>query len=160
MSNPWADLSALRRQLQALPRDELLVIAQRAIELLPDAALPTLLGDVVQIEHGLQATAQTPSLLEEARGFSATSMSGKFYDGFDVNSRNCTQQSRGTDAFIAEFDRLPGRCVREADTIAGGMSANPSNSSSDCFGTSQRVDRRSDSEARLPLMMLDIMVAS
>jgi hypothetical protein len=41
----------LRRQLQALPRDELLVIAQRAIELLPDAALPTLLGDVAQIEH-------------------------------------------------------------------------------------------------------------
>jgi len=54
VSNLGADLSALRRQLQALPRDELLVIAKRAIELLPaDAALPTLLGDVVQIEHGL-----------------------------------------------------------------------------------------------------------
>jgi len=121
VSNLGTDLSALRRQLQALPRDELLVITQRAIELLPDAALPTLLGDVVQIEHGLQATAQTLSLLDEARGFSATSMSGKFYDGFDVNSRNCTQQPRGTHAFVAQFNRLPGRCVREANTVAGGM---------------------------------------
>jgi hypothetical protein len=48
-------------------------------------------------------------------------MGGKFYDGFDVNSRNCTQQSRETDAFVAEFNRLLGRCVREANTVAGGM---------------------------------------
>jgi hypothetical protein len=111
----------LRRRLQALSRGELPVIAQRAIEMLPDAALPTLMDDVVQIEHGLQATAQTLTLLDEARGFRATSMSGKFYDSFDVNLRNCTQQSRGTDAFIAEFNRLLGRCIREADTAAGGM---------------------------------------
>jgi len=121
VSNPRADLSALRRRLQALSRGELPVIAQRAIEMLPDAALRTLLDDVVQIEHGLQATAQTLMLLDEARGFRATSMSGKFYDSFDVNLRNCTQQSRGTDAFIAEFNRLLGRCIREADTAAGGM---------------------------------------
>jgi hypothetical protein len=89
--------------------------------MLPDAALPALLGDVVEIEHSLQATAQTLSLLDEVREFSATSMSGQFYDSFDVNWRNCTQQSRGTDGFIAEFNRLLGRCVREADTVAGGM---------------------------------------
>ena len=29
-----------------------------------------------------------------------------------MNSRNCTDKSQGTDAFIAEFDRLMARCVQ------------------------------------------------
>jgi hypothetical protein len=41
-------------------------------------------------------------------------MSGGFYDSFAVNSENCTVQSRWTDAFIAEFDRLLARCVGDA----------------------------------------------
>ena len=121
VSDVPVDLSVLRRELQALPRGALLLVAQQAIELLPDAALPTLLGDVVQIEHGLQATAQTLNLLDEVREFGASSMSGRFHDSSNGNWRDCTQQSRGTDGFIAEFNRLLGRCVRHADAVAGAM---------------------------------------
>jgi hypothetical protein len=121
MSELPVDLSALRRELQALPRGGLLVVAQRAIEMLPSAALPALLGDIVAIERSMQATAQAPSLLDEVRAFSASSLSGKFHEGFDVNGRSCTQQSRGTDAFIAEFDRLLGRCVLAAHSQASAI---------------------------------------
>ena len=121
MSDLQADLSALRRELQALPRGQLLVVAQRAIEMLPDAALRALLGDMIQIERHLQVTAPTPLLIDEVRDFGATSMSGRFYDDFAGHRRGHPQQSRGTDGFIAEFNRLLGRCVRQADPAAGAM---------------------------------------
>jgi hypothetical protein len=109
------DLTALRRSLGSLSRGELLIVAERAVEMVPTAGLPSLLGDLVQIEGSVEATPGASTLLEEVRIFHATSMSGKFYDSFDVNGRNCTEQSRGTDAFIAEFDRLVARCVREVE---------------------------------------------
>ena len=121
MSDIRIDLSALRRELQALPRGELLVVAQRAIEMLPEAALPMLLGDVVQIEQCLRTTARTPPLFDEVREFNASAMSGHFHDSFDGNRRDWNQQSRGTDGFKAEFNRLLGRCIRQADADAGAM---------------------------------------
>lgn len=115
MTGHPVDLTALRRSLGSLSRGELLIVAERAVEMVPTAGLPSLLGDLVQIEGSVEATPGASTLLEEVRIFHATSMSGKFYDSFDVNGRNCTEQSRGTDAFIAEFDRLVARCVREVE---------------------------------------------
>jgi hypothetical protein len=36
-----------------------------------------------------------------------------YYQSFDVNSKNCMEKSKGTEAFIAEFDRLLGICIRD-----------------------------------------------
>ncbi|WP_372525654.1 hypothetical protein [Piscinibacter sp.] len=109
-------LAQIRLSLRNLSRGNLLVIAERAAEALPSAALPAMLGDFVQIDVPVDVATEVPSLLEEVRRFHATSMSGKYYEAFPVNGKNCTEQSNGTDAFIAEFDRLVARCVREADT--------------------------------------------
>ena len=74
-------------------------------------------GQVPYLERvPVDVATEVPSLLEEVRRFHATSMSGKYYEAFPVSGQNCTEQSKGTDAFIAEFDRLVARCVREADT--------------------------------------------
>jgi len=70
----------------------------------------------VRIDVPTDVAEQAPSLLEEVGEFHATSMSGKYHEAFPVSGNNCTEQSMGTDAFIAEFDRLVARCVREADT--------------------------------------------
>ncbi len=43
-------------------------------------------------------------------------MSGEYYEAFDVNSKNSMQTSNGTQAFIAEFDRLARKCIRAAKT--------------------------------------------
>src|SRR5262249_12426443 len=36
----------------------------------------------------------------------------EYYDSFNVNSKNYMEKSKGTEAFLAEFDRLIGKCVR------------------------------------------------
>ena len=109
------DLRALRRSLGHLSRGELLIVAQRAAEMVPEAALPLLLGGLVELLPGAESTPGTAALLDEVRRFRTESMGGKFYDSFDVNSRNCSEQSRGADAFIAEFGHHAARCIREAE---------------------------------------------
>lgn len=54
-------------------------------------------------------------LPNEVRKFHAASMGGQYYESFAVNSKNFMEKSQGTEAFIAEFDRLLGRCVRAAE---------------------------------------------
>ena len=44
------------------------------------------------------------------RKFHEASLRGDYFERFDVNGNNCADHSKGTDAFIAEFDRLTGRC--------------------------------------------------
>ncbi|WP_137893199.1 hypothetical protein [Ramlibacter sp. 2FC] len=116
MTGSPSDLAKIRLSLRQLSRGEPLIIAERAAALVPSAALPALLGDFVQIEVPGNATTDAPSLLDEVREFHANSMSGAYYESFAVNGRNCTQRSKGTDAFIAEFDRLVSKCISEADT--------------------------------------------
>lgn len=115
MTDGRVNLERLRGSLQSLSRGDLLVIALRAIELVPGATLPALLGDRVQIDVSVDGATEVTSLLEAVRRFHATSMSGHYYEAFAVSARTCTEQSKGTDAFMAEFDRLVGWCVREAD---------------------------------------------
>ena len=108
------DMIALRSALAQLRRGELLIVARRATEMLPASALPLLLGRFVELPTGSDSTPDTATLLEDVQRFHEESMHGQFYEGFDVNSRNSNEQSRGTDAFIAEFDRLVARCIVEA----------------------------------------------
>lgn len=115
MTDGKVNLETLRGSLQSLSRGDLLVIAQRAIELLPGATLPALLGDRVQIEACVDGADEGTSLLDAVRRFHATSMSGSYYEDFPISARSCTEQFKGTYAFMAEFDRLVVRCVREAD---------------------------------------------
>jgi len=115
MNDGMVDLEKLRCSLQSLSRGDLLVIAQRAIALVPGATLPALLGDRVQIDASVDMATEVTSLLHAVRRFHAASMGGKYYEDFPVSGRTCTEQSKGTDAFMAEFDRLVVRCVREAD---------------------------------------------
>ena len=51
-------------------------------------------------------------LVDEVRRFHAAGMRGEYYEAFDVNSKNFMRKTGGTDAFIAEFDRLITKCTR------------------------------------------------
>jgi hypothetical protein len=102
------DLAALRLALRQMPRGNILMIAERAIELLPEEALAILLRDFVQV----------PRLLDQVRTFHDASLSGNYYESYAVNSKNDMDHSSGTDAFIAEFDRLIGMCLRAAAECA------------------------------------------
>jgi hypothetical protein len=114
MSDRPRDLEELRRELRAMRRSDLLIIAERAAELIPQAELAALFAGYVWVDAELNR-ASAP-LLEEVQKFHGAALAGKYFQDFDVNSRNCTHHSAGTDAFIAEFDRLSRKCVRAANT--------------------------------------------
>lgn len=106
------DLDKLRFALRQLDRGRLLIVAERAVEMIPRASLEILVGDMIRVHHLTESDQAAGSLLAETRKFHEASLRGEYYESFDVNSRNCTDKSHGTDAFIAEFDRLMGKCVQ------------------------------------------------
>jgi hypothetical protein len=114
MAHPAVDLEKLRVALRRLKRGSLLIIADRAVEIVSPSKLQALLGDMLSLREftKLAEGSSAKNLLDEVRDFHSASIAGRSYDSFDVNSKNCMQMSEGTEAFIADFDRLLGRCVR------------------------------------------------
>lgn len=115
MTEPLIDFTAVRAELRALERGALLIIAERAIELMPAAKLSTLLSDYVRVETSpTEASHAQVSLPDEVRVFYDTAMAGKYYETVEINNRGGQEQSEGTDAFIAEFHRLLQKCIQAA----------------------------------------------
>jgi len=108
------DLEKLRVALRRLSRGDLLMVAERAIEVVPRAKLRALVGDRIRLEPPADGMQRAAPLLDDVRKFHAASLRGEYYEGFNVNSQNFMEKSEGTEAFIAEFDRLVGKCVRAA----------------------------------------------
>jgi hypothetical protein len=75
-----------------------------------------LVGDYVHVDDLAEASATAKALLDEVQTFHVDSLAGRYFEDFAVNSRNCTEHSRGTDAFIAEFKRLLRGCIGAADS--------------------------------------------
>lgn len=122
------DFNSVRGELRALPRGSLLIIAERAIELLPATHLGALLGDIVQINVDPADTSSADaaaivgaSLLDQVRAFYDAAMAGAYYEHVEINNTGRQEQSRGTDAFSSDFDRLMRKCVGalEVDTEPG-----------------------------------------
>lgn len=116
MTNRITNLEMLRKELRGMSRGNLLIIAERAIELVPRATLQALVGDYVHVDGVADASATANTLLDEVQKFQVDSLAGRYFEDFAVNSRNCTEYSRGTDAFIAEFKRLLRGCISAADS--------------------------------------------
>ena len=116
MTQQPIDFKSVRAELRAMNRGSLLIIAERAIELLPTTQLSALLGDFVQLATCPDEAGNAPaSLLDEVRAFYDAAMAGKYYKTVEINNRGRQEQSEGTDAFIAEFHRLLRKCIRAAD---------------------------------------------
>ena len=116
MTHRITHLERLRKELRAMRRGDLLIIAERAIELVPKATLKALVGDYVHVDDLAEASATPNAFLDEVQTFHIDSLAGRYFEDFAVNSSNCTEHSRGTDAFIAEFKRLLRECISAADS--------------------------------------------
>jgi hypothetical protein len=114
MKSRGADLDELRVALRRMSRGHLLRVAERAIEIVPRAKLRALVGDMVRLETLGERKVGAAPLLDEVRKFHEASLSGEYYDSFDVNSKNFMEKSEGTETFIAELERLLGKCIRAA----------------------------------------------
>ena len=87
-----------------------------AIELLPPAKLHKIAKKYLDLKR-LRPDAEKatkPSLLTDVKVFEKASLAGEYYESFGVNSKNYTQESAGTSAWIAEYLRLLDRCVINA----------------------------------------------
>jgi hypothetical protein len=110
------DRDKLRAEIRKLGNEYVFFMLDDAIELLPPSKLLKIAKRFIDVKrlHPDAKSATRPSLLEDVRRFETTSLAGQYYESFFVNSKNCTQQSAGTSAWIAEFRRLLDRCVINA----------------------------------------------
>jgi hypothetical protein len=120
------DRDKVRAEARKLDGTGLRVWLDRAIELLPDEAFPELIADYVHLRDVLADEATQPDLLRSIRAFHRESMAGRYYQSFNVNSRNYMEKSRGTETFIAEHSRLVEACLRaeqdgDLETAAEGL---------------------------------------
>ena len=100
--------------LHRLNRERLLVIAERAVGLVPRARLRDLVENVVSLDALAPTKASSAGVIKEVRQFHEAAVRGDYYESFNVNSKNYMDHSKGTEAFIAEFGRLMGKCVAAA----------------------------------------------
>jgi hypothetical protein len=110
------DRDKLRAEIRKLGNEYVFFMLDDAIELLPTSKLLKIAKKFIDVKRLLPdaRSATRPSLLEDVRRFETTSLDGKYYESFFVNSQNYTQQSAGTSAWISEFRRLLNRCVINA----------------------------------------------
>jgi len=110
------DRDKLRAEVRKLGNEYVLFMLDDAIELLPRAKLHKLAKKYLDLKR-LRPDAEpatSPSLLADVKRFEKASLAGEYYESFGVNSKNYTQQSAGTSAWIAEYLRLLDRCVINA----------------------------------------------
>ena len=119
-NSPAIDPEKLRVRLRGMSRGDLLMVAERAIELVPRSRLAALVGHSARLGDLTQSKTTAVSLLDEVKRFRAESLAGKYYESFAVNSKNYMDRSLGTERFIAEFDRLITRCIGAADKRSRG----------------------------------------
>lgn len=112
------DRDKLRTALRHLGPEYVFYMLDDAIDLLPPTKLHAVVKKYLDVSR-LRPDAEKPapaSLLADVRVFERASLAGEYYESFDVNSRNCTQKSSGTIAWIAQCCRLLDRCAADAGT--------------------------------------------
>ena len=111
------DIDRLRQTIrQNLETEQLLILLDRAIELIAPEQLPQLLEGILTVDSCDADDITAQPLLETVEGFRDDSLAGLYYEAFRVNSRNFMEQSRGTINWIAEFERLINRCLQQCQS--------------------------------------------
>jgi hypothetical protein len=111
------DCDKLRAEVRRLGNECVLSMLDDALELLPPAKLHKIAKKYLDLRR-LRPDAEKarrPRLLADVKRFEEASLAGEYYESFAVNSKNCTQESAGTSAWMAEYLRLLDCCVTEAN---------------------------------------------
>ncbi len=108
------DREKLREQVSHLPPENLLMLLDRAIDLLPAAKLREFMAGHVRPADVTADPAPKPKLLDVVRAFDAASRRREYYESFNVNGRNYTMKSPGTLRWLAEWQRLAELAVKES----------------------------------------------
>ncbi len=118
------DLAKVRAYLRRMSHQHLFAMLDEAVGLLPNAELDLLVRRHASPEHMQKEIPTSKSgspLRAEVGDFVKRSRRGDYFESFSINSKNCTEQSNGTTVWIADCNRLLGRCVARAK-VKGGCS--------------------------------------
>jgi hypothetical protein len=111
MAGRKIDLDKLRVAIQGLSDEQVRYILEEAIDMLSQAKLIKLVKPFVDPAQLRPDNRAGGSLLADVKAFREASLAGEYYETFNVNSKNYREKSRGTRTWIAECERLFGRCV-------------------------------------------------
>ncbi len=106
MPRPSIDRERLRVFVRGLDGADLLVLLDRAIDLLPASKLPALIRDYARPADLRPDGSEAQGLLKATERFHRESLEGRYYEDFMVNSKKYRQMSKGTQRWIAECQRL------------------------------------------------------
>lgn len=105
MTSRKVDLEKLRVALQRMNRDNLLLIAVRAIEIVPRTKLQALVGDRVRLEGLVEGKRGAGPLLDEVRKFHAAGLAGEYYQSFNSAGEEFAREVDRTIADFADYER-------------------------------------------------------
>jgi len=114
MPNRQIDPDKLRAALRTLGDDCVFYMLNEAIDFLPQAKLLKLVKRYLDPSELEPDGEDRGNLLSDVKGFEKASLSGEYYESFNVNSKNCTEKSTGTRAWIADCHRLLDCCTTQA----------------------------------------------
>lgn len=137
------DRDKLRTAIRKLGHEDVFYMLDDAIDLLPQSSLHQIARKYLDV-RSLRPQGETKakaSLLAAAKAFDKASRAGEYYESFMVDSRNYTQKSAGTTAWIADCRRLLDRCVAEQKT---GAPADMREAFDILFGLLDRIDEGHD----------------
>jgi len=111
MKKESLDRDKLRRDIRKLRRDDLLSLLDRAIDQIPKTRLPKVFQGIVDPKKKKNNENISKEFLSEIKLFYKASLNGKYYEDFNVNSKNYMNKSSGTKKWISECNRLFNLCV-------------------------------------------------
>jgi len=114
MAKQMIDRDKFRKALRSLPDEQIYTMLSEAVEMLPLSKFERLAKRYLNIAQIQSDGNCRRTLIKDVRDFEKSSLHGDYYESFDVNWKNSNQLSKGTRAWIAEFERLIGRCVVQA----------------------------------------------
>jgi hypothetical protein len=113
MAGQHIDRDKLRAAIRRMGSEYVFYMLDDAITLLPQAKLRKLIAQYLPTELRRDCTRKV-NLLADVEAFQKASLTGKYYQALAVNSKNCTEKSSGTLAWIADCSRLLERCVAQS----------------------------------------------
>lgn len=110
------DREKLRAAIRKLGNEYIVYMLDDAIDLLPPSKLRKIAKKYLELNllcpDAEKSTKE--SLVAKVKTFEKASLAGDYYESFNVNSKNCTEKSAGTSAWIATYRRHLDYCVTSA----------------------------------------------
>ena len=131
------DRDKLRVAIRRMGNQYVYHMLDDAIELLPPSTLAKLAGQYLDVKSLESDPKVKKHLLDQVSVFEKASLAGDYYESFSVNSKNYREMSAGTQAWIAECERLLDRCVTE---VAKGKPGETREAIETIFGLLRHID--------------------